>query len=62
MIEKQEGLCAICRKKPAEQVDHEHATRIVRGVLCDGCNGGLGAFREREDLLLQAIEYLEHHS
>lgn len=47
MIARQGGLCAICRKYPAKQVDHDHRTGKVRGILCDGCNGGLGAFGER---------------
>ncbi|MGH2812845.1 MAG: endonuclease domain-containing protein [Actinomycetota bacterium] len=62
MVATQDGLCAICRKKPAVQVDHDHATRRLRAILCDGCNGGLSAFYEREDLLLKAIEYLEKWS
>jgi len=40
-------------------VDHDHASGQVRGVLCDGCNGVLSAFRESEELLLRAIAYLE---
>ena len=59
LVEKQGGLCAICRCKPAIQVDHDHASGQVRGVLCDGCNGVLSAFRESEELLLRAIAYLE---
>jgi hypothetical protein len=58
LIEGQGGLCAICRTKPAVQVDHSHATNAVRTALCDGCNGALGAFNEDEGMLLRAIEYL----
>ncbi len=59
LVDQQGGLCAICRCKPAIQVDHDHASGQVRGVLCDGCNGVLSAFRESEELLLRAIAYLE---
>lgn len=56
------GLCAICGDESPDQVDHDHATGRLRGLLCDGCNGGLGAFHERIDLLERAIEYLERRS
>lgn len=59
MLTSQGGTCAVCRRRPGVQVDHDHATGRFRGILCDGCNGGLSAFYEREDLLITAIEYLE---
>jgi len=31
----------------------------VRGVLCFNCNGGLGQFRDRVDVMAQAIAYLQ---
>jgi hypothetical protein len=59
MAASQGGLCALCREAPAEHVDHDHRTGRVRGVLCFNCNGGLGQFRDREDLLASAIAYLQ---
>lgn len=59
MVDAQGGLCAICRERPAEHVDHDHVTGVVRGMLCFNCNGGLGQFRDRMDLLQAAIEYLQ---
>lgn len=53
------GMCAICRERPAEHVDHDHETGEVRGVLCFTCNVGLGNFRDRPDLLDKAVHYLE---
>jgi hypothetical protein len=58
MFAEQGGLCAICREAPAEHVDHDHATNRVRGLLCFNCNGALGQFRDRRDLMLRAIAYL----
>jgi hypothetical protein len=59
MLAEQGGLCAICREAPAEHVDHDHATNRVRGLLCFNCNGALGQFRDRRDLMLRAIAYLD---
>jgi recombination endonuclease VII len=60
MLAEQGGLCAICREAPAEHVDHDHRTKRVRGLLCFNCNGALGQFRDRRDLMLRAIAYLDH--
>jgi hypothetical protein len=59
MVAEQGGLCAICRQAPAEHVDHCHDKGHVRGILCFNCNGGLGQFRDRVDILKKAIDYLE---
>ena len=59
MLAEQGGVCAICREAPAEHVDHDHATERVRGLLCFNCNGALGQFRDRPDLMLRAIMYLQ---
>lgn len=59
MVEEQGGVCAICQENPAEHVDHCHETGRVRGILCFNCNGGLGQLRDRVDILLKAIAYLE---
>lgn len=36
MILDQGGVCAVCRERPPTQVDHDHRTGVVRGILCDG--------------------------
>lgn len=55
----QGDLCAVCREAPAAHLDHDHVTGEVRGILCLNCNGGLGQFRDRVDIMLRAIDYLE---
>ena len=59
MFAEQKGVCAICREAAAEHVDHDHATKRVRGLLCFNCNGALGQFRDRTDLMLRAVAYLD---
>ena len=58
IIELQDDRCPICGREVPEQVDHDHATGKVRGVLCFDCNGGLGQFRDDPDALSNAIGYL----
>ena len=59
MVEAQGGLCALCRERTPEHVDHDHLTGRIRGVLCSCCNQGLGNFRDNVAALKQAIDYLE---
>lgn len=59
MIERQAGKCALCRTKEPTVVDHDHDTGIVRGMLCDGCNTGLGAFGDDPLMVRRALAYLE---
>lgn len=44
------------RKQPC--IDHDHETGVIRGILCDRCNHGLGHFRDDPKLLMNAIAYL----
>lgn len=63
LLMEQVGLCAIC-EVPVSVVskryhlDHDHDTGEIRGVLCHGCNVGLGMFKESPERLLKAIDYL----
>jgi Recombination endonuclease VII len=62
MVEAQGGLCAVCGVRPPEHVDHDHVTGAVRGVLCSGCNQGLGNFRDSATALRRAADYVERTS
>jgi hypothetical protein len=59
--DKQEGKCAICQT-PLEiasaRVDHCHSSGTVRGLLCNSCNIGLGAFRDDPTRLIAAAEFI----
>lgn len=62
MLNKQGGLCAICRAVLESgyrmHVDHDHETGAVRGILCNSCNMGLGKFKDSPLLLESALRYL----
>jgi hypothetical protein len=59
----QNGKCAICGNPPTGKrmtlfVDHCHSKKVVRGLLCNHCNTGLGYFRDDPKLMERAIQYL----
>ena len=59
--------CPICRKYSIAYVnvkivvDHDQETGMPRGIICDSCNTGLGRFKNGENLLEDAMEYLRRH-
>lgn len=68
LLQKQDGVCYICKKPETKitkgvlcrlAVDHNHKTGRVRGLLCDKCNRGLGYFKDSPTLLRVAADYLE---
>lgn len=65
MLEQQNYCCALCgNTEPGYgstrfSVDHNHKTGKVRGLLCKGCNLGLGKFKDDSLLLRLAVVYLE---
>lgn len=56
--EAQKGRCKICNKAKKLVIDHCHAEKHVRGLLCQQCNSGLGMFYDNTSFLSAAIEYL----
>ena len=62
IYQKQGGKCAICgcaQRYKSLAVDHDHKTGMVRGLLCEQCNRGLGRFFDSTLRLRNAIAYLE---
>lgn len=64
----QNGKCDICLRKLREGrrqeslvIDHDHKTGRVRGLLCRGCNSGLGHFKDDLERMRKAVAYLEKH-
>jgi hypothetical protein len=65
MFNEQNGCCAICGVHQNEltqklNVDHDHKSGIVRGLLCNCCNSGLGYFKESIKNLVKAKQYLKN--
>lgn len=61
LMKKQRGVCAICGEPPKTKrlaVDHCHKTNKVRGLLCDGCNHGIGMLKDNPGLCRKAAKYL----
>jgi hypothetical protein len=58
---KQKGRCAICGERRKLNVDHDHKTGKVRGLLCKQCNYLLGNARDDCVILTNANKYLRKH-
>lgn len=75
ILESQMGVCAnrgcgkplsldYKNKKMGEKavVDHCHATGVIRGLLCHGCNVALGFLGEDKNRIFGLTEYIQKHS
>lgn len=69
LLTRQGECCAICKThlcydtgikgKDTPSIDHDHKTGKIRGIVCMGCNIGLGMFKDSIESLRAAINYLE---
>ena len=64
MWKQQEGCCRICGDhelvlNKTLHVDHCHTSGKVRGLLCSNCNTGLGMFKDNQEILKNAVDYLK---
>lgn len=71
---EQNGCCKICNEPLVRgrkcHIDHDHSCcptkkccgKCVRGLLCNGCNRGLGDFKDSPKSLKSAIRYLDSFS
>lgn len=67
LLKKQNNRCKICDTPISElkrkhlDVDHNHITGKVRGLLCNNCNRGIGYFKDNINILRKVINYLKDH-
>lgn len=62
LLASQGYRCAICRVDSHEwNVDHDHETGEVRGILCRSCNHGIGFLRDDPETVRAAALYLDRH-
>jgi len=59
MLEEQNNKCGICDcDMTTPYIDHNHATGVIRMLLCHHCNSLLGMAKENIQTLQKSIEYL----
>ncbi len=61
LLQVQAGCCAICKSTLCPErtdVDHDHVSGRVRGLLCHRCNTGIGLLGDSTDRLAAAVDYL----
>lgn len=63
MLDKQCGVCAICRAERVDgdryfHVDHDHLTGAVRSILCSPCNTAIGLLGDSSERVDLAAVYL----
>lgn len=65
LLKQQNNRCAICNCPPSGPksfaVDHCHSSGKVRGLLCRGCNVGIGNLKDSISILESAIIYLSKY-
>jgi len=67
MWDAHNGVCCICGVTAQDArwsgwvIDHDHDTKLLRGVICDTCNRGIGFLGDNLAGLLAATRYLEDH-
>jgi hypothetical protein len=63
LLAAQNGACAVCKKKFPYRLDcdHDHATGIVRGLLCKSDNRKVLPYAKDDPIRLRAAaDYLEN--
>lgn len=59
LLKKQDSKCAICLIKDKLEIDHDHVTNKIRGLLCGRCNRAIGLFKDNPENTARATAYLE---
>jgi hypothetical protein len=66
LIKQQKESCTICgttdpKHKNGWQIDHDHETGKVRGIVCHACNLTLGSSKEDIHRLQRCLAYIRFH-
>lgn len=76
LLREQDNKCAICRSliisaidplytggKPSNlvNIDHDHKTNRVRGLLCNACNLGIGKLQDNPNIIKEAARYVRRN-
>ena len=61
LLERSSGCCELCGFKPEEgwkalAIDHDHATGLIRGLLCRTCNLTMG-YLDNSEWMTKALAY-----
>lgn len=59
LVAQQNGLCGVCKRRPASDLDHCHESNRFRGLLCAACNRILGTVQDDASLLRALADYLD---
>ena len=66
LLKQQDNKCACCGVSQDESssfnVDHDHSTMEVRGLLCRKCNMGIGLLGDTANSVMAAVLYLQNHT
>lgn len=58
-LASQGGGCAVCLSTVRLCIDHDHATGVIRGILCDNCNVALGRLGDDPERIGRLAAYVE---
>lgn len=69
ILQDQKNKCGVCNTEFKDSykfpdlrspcVDHNHLIKGIRGILCRGCNSGIGFFNDDVSLLEAALQWLK---
>lgn len=65
MWKEQGGVCFVCKQPQVKRrkyldVDHDHSTGAIRGLLCEPHNQAIGMFKDNPAWLRAAADYIEN--
>lgn len=65
LIDRAADKCEVCERRDEYRrlnVDHDHKTGRIRGVICHNCNIAIGLLGDAADLAQRLADYLKNAS